>query len=115
MSGGDRNTGVPQSRHGRVNPEMRVDRAAKLFAQRVQGRAVLDTLGPKPDVELLEHGLRTIILMVDSRPRPQRRLDHKQGFSGWLELAQFLRQQRIDLYLRRALFALETPGTGSAR
>src|SRR5205807_10130977 len=47
-------TGVPQSRHGRVNPEMRVDGAAKLFAQRVQGRAVFDPLGPEPDVKPLE-------------------------------------------------------------
>src|SRR5260221_14029682 len=112
MSGGDRNTGVAQSRHRRVDPEMRIDRAAKLFAQRVQGSAVLDTLGPEPDVEPLEHRLCSIVLMVDSRPRRQRRLDHKAGLSCGFKLAQFLRQQRIDLYLRRALFALETPVLG---
>src|SRR5258708_24339641 len=66
---------VSESLNRNRDPEMRVDRAAKLFAQRVQGRAVLDTLGPEPDVEPLEHWLRTIILMVDSRPHPQRRLD----------------------------------------
>ena len=70
MSGGDRNAGVPQRRHGRVEPEMRVDRAAKLFPQRVQGTAVLNSLGPKPDVEPLEYRLRTIVLSVYLRPRP---------------------------------------------
>jgi hypothetical protein len=45
-TGGRRNIGVPQGRHGRVEPEMGVDGTPKFLPQGVQRRAGLDPLGP---------------------------------------------------------------------
>lgn len=40
------------------------------------------------------------------------RLDNKGWFTGGLELAEFLRQHRIDFHFRRAFRGLEVPVLG---